>query len=491
MSNTLLYDQFTEGYGISSWQQLEELNKALSAGTTDYLGAPGTLTQGGALQIESLDSSLKATTWQMKQLRLWPAIPKGRAYQTVEQYNRLTSYGQQSGGAFFDADAAVAPSAHDSNYNRQTQVVRYMGTTRVVSHPLTLVRTNYGDVVAAEIDRGNMYILQNLEEQLFVGNGFYQSAVGIFDGDPADVPANSPKFNGLEQQIRVGLSDVKAQYTGWDGKGGVIAVTTDLADAIIDEDSLEEGARRVADNHGYPTDLFMSNKVHSDLSKTFFPKERIFNMGVSSGQAGFVLRTFMSSAGEFGLKGSTFLRQKRGVLLAAEQDGPGAVVITSVTTAADTAAFTTATQGTYSYRVAAMNANGEGLAVAESNAAVTAGNRLVVIIAAGTVGAQAYAVYRAPVGTTVGHEFIGLVADITGNGGGAVFADADNKVPGRSTAYLMQVDSDNLVWKQLAPLMKMNLATIGTGIRWMQLLYGTPILFGPLHHHLYENIGEN
>ena len=87
-------NMFQDGFGTVSQEQLDALLKSLSTGTDAYDAAPSTLTGGTALMVESLDASLKSVTFSMKNLKLWPRIPKDRAYNTVEEYNRITSYGE-------------------------------------------------------------------------------------------------------------------------------------------------------------------------------------------------------------------------------------------------------------------------------------------------------------------------------------------------------------------------------------------------------------
>lgn len=488
-------ENFQEGFGLASQSEVDTLNKALSAGT-GYTGAPTSLSGGGALQVESLEPSLKAVTFEMKTLKLWPMINKTQAYNTVEEYNRQLSYGEQTNGGFFDADSGAAPNSHDANYTRQLEIVRYIGTTRVVSHPLTLVRSNHGPVIAQQIKNGNMWILEQVERQLFEANGYFVTSTGTFTGADASVPSTSVKFNGLDKQVRKGDTDTNATYTGFDGYNDTTdnSVIINQDGAILDEDALETGGQRVLDNFGTPTHLFMPNKVHSDTSRLFYPKERINNMGVSEGSAGFILNEFVSSAGVYKMVGNRFLAPRRGVLAAAQTGAPATPVIGSTSTVADAnskfGVSASEPVGTYSYRVSALNASGESLAVAQSSQAITAGNSVQVVISAGTSGAVYYAVFRAPVGTTTGHEFIGYVADSTGNGGGVTFRDAGNKLPGLSNAYLTQLDPENITWRQLAPLMKIDLAIIGAAYRWMQLLYGTPVIFMPRHQVIFDNIGR-
>ena len=53
------------------------------------------------------------------------------------------------------------------------------------------------------------------------------------------------------------------------------------------------------------------------------------------------------------------------------------------------------------------------------------------------------------------------------------------------------IDSGEDVWsfKQLAPLMKMDLAVLSPATRFMLLLYGTPILYAPKKMVTFKNIG--
>ena len=88
---------FSEGYGASSVADVQDLNKAIEAGAS-YLDAPASRVNGGALQVESLDASLKSMTYQMKHIKMWGVIPKDQAYNTIEEYNRVNAYGDKGRG---------------------------------------------------------------------------------------------------------------------------------------------------------------------------------------------------------------------------------------------------------------------------------------------------------------------------------------------------------------------------------------------------------
>lgn len=479
---------FGEGHGATSAQEVDELNKALSAGA-GYSGAPTALTGGGALQVESLDASLKSVTYEMKNIKLWPVLSKDQAYNTIEQYNRIDKYGDQGRG--FIAEGAL-PRSEDSSYSRQIQRVRFIGVTRELTHVYTLVRNAHGDAIAREIKNGTMRILEIVERSLFDGRGHYQDiATGAFTGSDAAILASDLQWDGLDKQIRKGDTDASAQAGAFAGYGLSESVVRDSRGLVPDEDNLEDDGRIVAENFGSPNLMMLDTKTHSDLGRQFFPKERVNPIGVANGKAGFVLQQFLSSAGAYDLVSDVFLRPKRtpGNAPSGSPAAPGALTVTNLGADANSK-FVAADAGSYSYIATAINDAGEGPASAASvGVAVAAGEALQVAIPA-TVGAYAYAVYRAPVGTVLGHEFIGYAAPAS-VGAGVSFKDNNHKLPGLAQWYLLSNDSEVLRFKQLAPLMKMDLAIIATAYRWMQLMYGTPIVYAPRKCLLRMNLGRS
>ena len=47
-----------------------------------------------------------------------------------------------------------------------------------------------------------------------------------------------------------------------------------------------------------------------------------------------------------------------------------------------------------------------------------------------------------------------------------------------------------MAFKQLAPMIKIPLATVDPSIRWMQLIYGTPQVYTPGRNVIFRNIGR-
>jgi len=64
-----------EGFGEATAADVSELNKALAAGQA-ITGPGGTAGDGFALRVESLERTLKNTTYRMEHIRFWKAVPK-------------------------------------------------------------------------------------------------------------------------------------------------------------------------------------------------------------------------------------------------------------------------------------------------------------------------------------------------------------------------------------------------------------------------------
>jgi hypothetical protein len=67
----------------------------------------------------------------------------------------------------------------------------------------------------------------------------------------------------------------------------------------------------------------------------------------------------------------------------------------------------------------------------------------------------------------------------------------DNAImPFTQTAYIGELTPSVITFRQLAPLMRMDLAVLAPAYRWMVLMYGTPILYAPAKWVRMTNIGR-
>jgi hypothetical protein len=126
-----------EGFGSTTQQDVDSLNKALEAGQERDPPSVWNPGDGFALRVESLESTLKNVTYRMEHVKFWRNVPKLPAYNTVEEYNRISSYGVNPDAGYIDE--GDLPNSDDTTYSRQFSIVKYLGTTRRVTHVMSLV----------------------------------------------------------------------------------------------------------------------------------------------------------------------------------------------------------------------------------------------------------------------------------------------------------------------------------------------------------------
>jgi len=469
--------------------QAEELAKTMTVGHA-YLGAPGNLVGGAALQMESIDSVMKSVTYDSSHIKLWSAIPQDKAYSLVEQYVRTNSYGD--GGSPYIPEAG-SPSMNDSEYNRHAQKVVFFATRRGVSLPSTLVRMNFGgDIESKEAEAGTLWMLEKLERELYKGLADFSNN-GAFDGAQSAIAPKLSNLNlaGIEQQIRSGDSDYTAQSAAFDGYGGQQSVIFDRAGELIDETVIEDLANVLVENFGHPNEIHAAPKQISDFVKQFYPRERVNQLGLQDARAGFVVRTMATTAGDIALQANVFLKPKESARGSNARAGvPNAPV--SATAALATDGDSKLKNGdTFIYQVTSANEQGEGASYAESaSIAVDADAKnikLTIVQPSGGAAPTHYAVYRTAKSGAGARQFVGYVSR---TGSSTVFVDRGAKQQGAATAYMLDLRSEVMVWRQLAPLMRLNLAQVSMAKEFILWLAGCVICAAPRKLGIIENIGR-
>ena len=459
-----------DGFGQSTWAKLEELNKALGTGTDGAAYGDGAYNDMSALRPQSLEPTLKVVTATEQHIKFWKSIGKKQAFNTVEEFNVLDSYGGDSSAFFVEGGL---PNEEDSNYIRQAQMVKFLGTTRVITHPATLVRNTVGDIVALETTNGTRWLLQQLERALYF----------------ADSGLNPLEFDGVIAQVRNFVQ----------GKPYESQHIIDLRGNPIDEFLLEDLGMIIADNYGGGNmELHMTNQVHKDLSKIVVgdARQRI-EMGTSKDLVlGQPVSGYLSNGGLIKFVGNVFLKRD-GAPKAASQKGAPAVPTPDATTPIEAVAdpnskFTETDSGTYHYFVSARNSQGESTPVSMGSVAVAAGQAVVLKInrVVTDPAATSYRVYR---GTSSDPQKALFAFEVKDAGVGATqdIVDRNHDIPGTDTAVLIDNDPENvLCFKQLAPLMKVPLARISASERFMILLYGMVQVYNPRRIVVIKNIGK-
>lgn len=456
-----------EGFGATSEEDLRDLNKSLKAGAA--INAPGSAVAGDgfAMRVESLERTLKNTTYKMEHLKMWRAVPKLAAYNTVEEFNQIHSYGENPDAGFIEE--GDLPESDDSTYERKYSVVKFLGTTRKVTHVMSLIKPAHGNVIAQETVNGTMHLLRIMERALFYGNSALSALQ--FDGFEKLLLDNAPAAN---------IIDMRGQPLG--------------------EDVLIDGALTANDapNYGTPTHLFLNPKVKADLVKGFFPKERydVFSKP-SNGMIGLDIAGFTSPVGDVKFEADVFINDG-GAPTSAVGDAakrPGLPVISTGATSPveATAQFAAEDVGDYLYKVQAVNRYGRSAAVSVGAAVtVAAGDKVTfgVTPAASSSPVAWYEVFRTKKNGAAGTERLILRVKNTADDGEQVISDLNANLPGCTSAFLFQMNLEAMSFKQLAPMIKIPLGTQDSSIRWMQLIYGVPVIYTPGKHVLYRNVGR-
>lgn len=469
------------GFGGASMESVDSLNKALQAGsitgreTTDMMDA-----SGAALKVESLEKTLKHLTFRENDIKFWKDIPKKPAYNTVEEFNQQTSYGNDRGG--FNAEGEL-PEEEDSVYVRRAQLVKYLGVTKTVTHQMTLVNNTIGNIMQKTIKDGTLWILRKLDQSLFFGN---EKLVNL-------------EFNGFIAQ--------QEQSDSWQDRNAYLNSehVIDMRGKSLSEDAIESGANSIVESYGLATQLYTAPSVLSGFVKQFYGNKFIIpnTQALQNGIMGQRVQQFESQFGPIGLNQDIFFKKKPAKTAQSEatsDKAPNAptIAVAAVAASAENSKWDSDFAGNVTYAVAAFNRYGESkLAVASAATAVVAHGAADITITngGGTHKASAYRIYRSETGKTGTYYpiFEVSVDDVSRGLDGAATGkvrDLNRFIPNCDQAMVLQFDNEVIEFAQLAPLMKMDLALLSPAYRFMILLYGTPLLYAPKKMIRIINIGN-
>lgn len=465
--------------GLVSAEEVEALQKAMSAGY-GYAGKPTDLTYGGVIQTESLETTLKSVTFDMKNLKFWPAISVDKAYNLFEQYNRLTSYGSDTSPYMGEGGA---PQEEDSTYIRDGQRIVFFGTRRKVSHQMTLVRTTVGDVVAQQAKEGTMHLLKNIEREMYWGHAHFAGVDGSMDGSPAALPANSIAMNGLLQQLLKGDNDVQQRSGDFEGWGSFSSIVKDLAGATLTQDDIEDQAVNALENFGTPTELHFEPAAISVFVRQFYPQFRS-QPGLANQTVGYDVSKVTTTAGTMDLKPNLFLRPKGRVRGSAVNANCPSIAGLTLAGAASSGGYLA--DGNYIYAVTLVNDFGESAPVVASVVDVNA-NEKVTLTISGTLpaGTKYIKVYRTADGAAAATaEFVQNVK------AGSAIIDLGVKLPGLGEGFLLDMSAEVMKFKQLSPLSKINFAIVTTALEFAIVLYGALFVYTPRFNAVFKNVGK-
>lgn len=463
-----------------------ELLKAMQAGNItgrDTTGLP--LTQE-PLKVESLETTIRLLESRTKDIKLFNALPKLTAYNTVEEYLQLASYGNLNGG--FYGEGALS-DVQDSTYIRRAEKIKYIQVTGEVTLQAQMVKS-YVDAYTQEVKNKAMWVMKKANSALTKAN--------------SDVVPE--EFNSLFKQhasVGVGNDFLYSTFEAYYNSGLVV----DLRGKSLKQGDVEDGALAVDAHFGNVDSVFAPTSVLSALTKDYYNTQRILQGGQASSMGTGNIKSLSTTIGDVNIMTDKFMAKNPPRQLSSPADSvkaPAAPAAVAVAVAAADALskYKAGENGSVLYAVAAVNAFGESaLTVFVTPVAISAGNSsdITITSGAGAVAGTGYVIYRSKVGDTTPATatffpiFKVANADVAAgfNGGAAgVVRDRGYFLPDTEEAFITEMSDEVLSLKQLAPLSKLDLAVISMSRRFISFLFCTPILYTPKKMVRYINISR-
>jgi hypothetical protein len=461
MANSLGIQENLTGFGEMGGDAVEQLRKALTAGSGANAGA---FTGGRALIPESLEATLVNILFTQKDAVLFQSLKKKTIKSPVHQWDTRTEVGADDGAWVDEAGASIADA--NQTIQRVYATVKYLQTQRTVTLQATLADM-IEPAMAIEQNAGALWICRNIEKALFYGNSAYVSE----------------QIDGIESQL---ASSAPSNIIDMQGAS---------ANSSAFEDSMGIACRQIRDNYGRASLVLSSTIVMQDMQRLLRDRIRFPAGGGQPGTA--VMDKYPTPFGEPDLKYDLFIK---------EGTNPAASTLTTNRPgAAPTAGgpsypsdplslFTAANAGAYYYQVVPTNMYGDGPALALGPYTVAAGQSVTIPITVGGAPLPtAYKLYRSQLGAASGADCRYMFT--TAYTGSPMNLVDDNLVlPGTSSAYVLCMEDlfDAIEWFQYLPLMKFDLYPTNSAVYpFLMLLFGALALKKPVQHMRIKNIAPD
>jgi hypothetical protein len=475
---------------VPQYEQVQQLIKAITAGDTKG-GAVTGLNSGPSLKLESLESTLKTLSYQMKMFTLYNMIGKKKAYSTAEEYNKMDNYGSES--AYFIGEGEL-PESHDSQYQREVGVVKYMGTTRQVTDVAMRVRSQVPNLILQEEKNGMLYLGKGCDNFLFHGN-------------EAVVPK---QFNGMYYNHRVGLVGTTGTNLAYKNSDFVV----DLKGYHLQEGDVNKAISAVVNQgYGLVTDIVGPPSVFNDFATSKYDIRRTGEADIRKGVYGNKIMQFVTQFGDVNVQNDIFARKSLPRYAASGKvhaKSPEAITpdgaIPLVANVDTYNQFLAAYAGDYFVAVASINEYGEGPLTALSAAVVSVGADdsidMKFTIVNGSYPATGFVIYRSEKNPTTALADTPLypifkvtaaehAAGYDGSGVANITRDRNYEIPNTESCFVIENNSDQVFsLKELSPMMKMDLALTSPTYRFMILYYIVNLLYAPKKMAVIKNIGK-
>lgn len=456
-----------------------ELQKALTA--SNYQTDVSTLTGGGAMGVQSLDTAMKTVVQEEEHFVLFKKLQQSNATNIVDEYTRQNGIGGMLGGSTNTQMGVVRAAQGD--YSREVGSVKFLMTMRQVGYVLNIGK-NMAEPMAVEERNGALQLLTDAEYLLFHGNA----------------AASPSQYDGIFTQIE------DAVATGKVGSDHIVDMQG-LPLTNIEPFTKLQAAVQDYGNWGRITETFLPTAVQTDLNMGLDPAFRwnaqpnavsvvgahVEGIRLTEGVLKTNIDTFLHH-GEFPMAKPIELTWPA-TATANSAFKPVSLTVDAATN--DTASqFTAPRAGNYYYAVAGIGATGEGLSAVTKSAqvAVGAGKKAVLTITASASASESgYAIYRSRQDGTNGTGDFRLVKIIAKTGATTTFTDINRDIPGTVAVPCLNMNpsSDAIGWRQFQPMTKIPLPFGIGGVpvnSWFQFLFGYLRMTKPKHHGFIKNV---
>lgn len=466
--------------------QFADLQKALEA--SNYQTDVSTLTGGGALGVQSLDTAMKTTIQDNSQFVLFNRLAASNATNIVDEYVRQNSVGGVLGGSTNSQMGVVRAAQGD--YSREVGLVKFLMSLRQVGYVLNIGK-NIIEATSVEEQNGALQLLTDAEYLLFHGNA----------------AASPTQFDGIFAQIDAAIA--AGQMDG----SNVIDMQAQPITSVQQFSQINQSVSNYG-SWGKSTDVFLPNSVQTDLNMSLDPAFRWVPQGQNTPLLGGHVEGIRLTHGVLKTNMDTFLHYDEHPMTIPWDAQPGlyqqtasgnsAYNPTSIAGVAanDTASmFTASIGGNYFYCVAAIAPGGAGYSqsVVSAQVAVSAGQSVTLTITKSANGGETgYAVYRGRLNGTNAPSDMRLmqVIPVAATGNTTTYKDQNRFIPGTVTIPVLNMgpSADAISWRQFQPMTKIPLP-FGVGgmpvISWFQFLFGYLRVTKPKHHGYIKNVLPN
>lgn len=448
---------------------LANLNNALRKAAVDYQTSAQPSAVAGAslspLVPQSIEGTLSSATFTMKELALWPSIPKTSVSNTVHEYNVIKQHGLDLDPFISEGGAGVL---NLSEYSREFVKIKYMAERRSVTDVSTLVNIlgSNPSAIAEETERGTMSLMQKVEHQLWHGDASLTNDLG---------------FDGIFKQI---------EDAGGDN-------VYDLAGSEVTPDFLQEvlATQTAAPNFGRPDCIYVEPRVYSSLIQQTVNYGRHDQLTAANGTLTFGVSKLAinSPLGPVPVKSAPFLftANKPPAVSSGHSVAPAVISVQPAAGAGTSASqWKSSDTGDYYYTVVGVKAeSGYSAPVVSSAAAsVTAAGQQVTLTIADADHSY-YRVYRSDkdgLASTCTH-----IMDVPKTSG-AVTVITDNNVSRTKTSkiFIAQHDPSVFQFVRLLDFLRRPLAEVDTQRPFLLMLFGSPIVKVPSKLSMIRNVGS-